>query len=72
MEPQTDANDAPRQALPSLGFLADPDLFADPDKLELRLTKNLETSAQVMDTAPTMLRQRQAQIEKYRNIANGL
>ena len=64
---QTDANGAPRKALSELGLLADPLLFADPNALEVRLTKNLETSAQLMDAPPTMLRQRRAQIEKYRN-----
>ena len=66
---QTDPNDAPRQALPQLGLLADPALFTKPDALEIRLVRNLETSAQLMDAAPTMLRQRRAQIEKYRNTA---
>ena len=61
---QTDPNDAPRQALPQLGLLADPALFTKPDALEIRLVRNLETSAQLMDAAPTMLRQRRAQIEK--------
>lgn len=64
---QTDANDAPRKALSELGLLADPSLFADPNALEVRLTKNLELSAQLMDAPPTMLRQRRTQIEKYRN-----
>jgi Holliday junction resolvasome RuvABC ATP-dependent DNA helicase subunit len=64
---RTNANDAPRKALPELGLLTDQKLFADPNALEIRLTKNLETSAQIMDVSPTMLRQRRSQIEKYRN-----
>jgi hypothetical protein len=46
-----DVNDAPRRALPHLGLLADPELFAHADGIEVRLTKNREVTRQVIDAS---------------------
>jgi len=46
-----DANDAPRRALPHLGLLADPDIFANANGIEARLTKNRDTARQVIDAS---------------------
>ncbi|MEN3369532.1 MAG: segregation ATPase FtsK/SpoIIIE, family [Verrucomicrobiota bacterium] len=46
-----DANNAPRRALPHLGLLADPDIFVKANGIEARLTKNRDTTRQVIDAS---------------------
>jgi Holliday junction resolvasome RuvABC ATP-dependent DNA helicase subunit len=53
---ESDANDAPRRALPRLqGLVYDPQLFAKPGALEQRLNKNRETLQKLMAAPPRQL-----------------
>ncbi len=61
-------NDAPRVALPHLGLLGDPALFADVNKLESRLIQNRDTTRQIIDTSAYQIRTLRKRITaKYRN-----
>ncbi len=64
---QIDPNDAPRRALPVLGILADPDVFADLKNLESRLINNLELTDKIMGETPSQIRQKRVRFEKIPN-----
>ena len=63
-----DANDAPRAALPHLGILADPSVFAHAGKLEARLVLNRDTTQRMIDTPASQIRALRKRLNsRYRN-----
>mgnify|MGYP001000320493 CR=1 FL=1 len=62
-----DPNDAPRKALPSLGLLADPNLFNDLDKLEQRLVTNLKAIKDIIGESAASIAKRRSRVEHYKN-----
>lgn len=62
-----DPNDAPRRALPSLGLLADPNLFSDLEKLEQRLVSNLKAIKDIIGESAATMAKKRSRVEHYKN-----
>ncbi len=60
--------DAPRDALPALGLLADPQLF-EVDDVAKRLEHNLQVGERITILAPGEIRQRRLRVSRYKDIA---
>ncbi|RWC87649.1 MAG: AAA family ATPase [Mesorhizobium sp.] len=58
--------DAPRDALPALGLLSDPQLF-EADDVAKRLEKNLALGERITILTPSEVRQRRQRANRYRN-----
>jgi len=59
--------DAPRDALPALGLLADPQLF-EADDIAKRLEHNLQVGERITILSPGEIRQRRQRVTRYKNI----
>lgn len=60
--------DAPRDALPALGLLADPQLF-EADDVAKRLEHNLQVGERITILSPGEIRQRRQRVGRYKDIA---
>jgi hypothetical protein len=60
--------DAPRDALPALGLLADPQLF-EADDIAKRLEHNLQVGERITILSPGEIRQRRQRVARYKDIA---
>lgn len=63
---QVGSIEAPRDALPALGLLADPQLF-EADDVAKRLEKNLALGERITILTPSEVRQRRQRAARYRN-----
>jgi len=61
---ENNPNDAPRKALPYLGLLYDPQLFADPGNIESKLISNLDMRNLIMDASPSLIHNKRRSILK--------